>query len=441
MSLKFISFEEAQKRDLAKEEKIKRKHRKYLAFKIEEEKRYPDLMKENKKLVTSYLYMLQFEYDKDPSDTFYVEVMETLITEFSKGLPKCDGKLKGDLEDKCEKQEKEEKVKKEELEEEVKVDENYKEAVYKQLYILIFHLIKLLIKNLSKFKINLCPQYKRILTTLFPPSPSTQNYATWIPPQIKPYANRTHDPSRCLPSLKRNRKQIEKFIEEEDLKEKDLRLVLKEKLDRDLRRYHKEMSMVLKEVDLEFYERTMKNKYVMQFEKEGNVLDLEIERAEEVYNEKIEKFKAKLKNKKNHKNSRRQRDNKRFKKLDPELFTKIFHDISRGMSHEQKKREFYKKLTPKKKRIYDSWTEKGYTRSIELIDKPTYENSMDKRFGGLIDDLKKTAEDDGSQNSEKTSEKNSLELGSSSKSSREVKQQDEEACNELTWWTDGEESD
>ena len=75
-------------------------------------------MKENKKLVTSYLYMLQFEYDKDPSDTFYVEVMETLITEFSKGLPKCDGKLKGDHEDKWEKQEKEEKVKKEELEEE-----------------------------------------------------------------------------------------------------------------------------------------------------------------------------------------------------------------------------------------------------------------------------------------------------------------------------------
>lgn len=50
----------------------------------------------------------------------------------------------------------------------------------------------------------------------------------------------------------------------------------------------------------------------------------------------------KIKNRKNHKTGRRTRENKRFRKLDPELFQEIFVNDTDKMTHEDKKDYFYK---------------------------------------------------------------------------------------------------
>ena len=73
----------------------------------------------------------------------------------------------------------------------------------------------------------------------------------------------------------------------------------------------------------------------------------------------------KIKNRKNHKTGRRTRENKRFRKLDPELFQEIFVNDTDKMTHEDKKDYFYKWLSEDKKRIYDRWDQEGINGPID----------------------------------------------------------------------------
>lgn len=79
-------------------------------------------------------------------------------------------------------------------------------------------------------------------------------------------------------------------------------------------------------------------------------------------------LKKKIKNRKNHKSGRRNRENKRFKNLDTELFNEIFVKDEFKLSHEDKKKYFYNRLSPGKKKWFDNWNKRGINEPINIYE-------------------------------------------------------------------------
>ncbi|CAI2368864.1 unnamed protein product [Moneuplotes crassus] len=327
-----------------KKEKIKTEYERVI---LSESEKYISLKGSAPKLVDSYIRLLEYSYEFEPSENKYVEILEDIITELQNGCP--ENKLMQTKTDSISKVD-------------VKVDDSSHQCDPIEFYSLILDIFKFLMPKLKDLRLNMILQYKRIISTIT----SCWQYLTWNP-----------EPPCSGPAFKRVKKELSKEEDQSDQLKPDIpdskAQSLKERLDTDLRLYLEDMYKGALHVKTEKEELSQpEDLLISNLKKNLNLIEMEKYRADKLYEIKIKQFKAKLKNRKNHKNSRRQRDNKRYKKLDPKLFIEIFHDTSRNLNHEQKKREFYKKLNPQKRKIFEEWDMRGYNRPIDIRERPGF---------------------------------------------------------------------
>ena len=202
-------------------------------------------------------------------------------------------------------------------------------------------------------------------------------YKDWVPPIKKIY------------SVENLKNQWKREIKRDQKYEEELALLLNGKpqklwsrLNNDIRGYYLESMNLVKDINPDYYSKIMKSyvKFTLifyfyseiheQLSRKENIMDQEVKRANENRDLKISEVKKNLKNNKNFKNGRRQRDNKRFKKLDPKAFKTIFIEDKLGLSHENKKIEFYKAISPNKRRIFRKWQGNGWNMPIDIREQP-----------------------------------------------------------------------